>query len=95
MLVKYAAQNVNARDAERSTLLHMKVMHGSTQAVEKLIDLTADVSLATADEEDAAELVHLKETTEIKTSIRSKMASPQRRDEEEIDRYYTHAKDAL
>ena len=53
LLVKYGVQNINIHDAEGLTPLQLAVRHGNSQAVKKLVDLGADVSVVTADEKDA------------------------------------------
>ena len=60
LLVKSGA-NVNAQDAEGFTPLHMAAIHGNLKIVKKLVDLEADVNIATTDGKNAAELAHLNE----------------------------------
>ena len=64
--MKYGVQNLNIHDAEGLTPLQLTVRHGNSQAVKKLVDLGADVSVVTADEEDARRLEILKNKTERK-----------------------------
>ena len=64
LLVKYGVQNLNIHDAEGLTLLQLAVRHGNSQAVKKLVDLGADVSVVTADEKDARRLEILKNKAE-------------------------------
>ena len=66
LLVKYGVQNININDAESLTPLQLAVRHGNWQVVEKLVDLGADVSVVTADEEDARRLEILKNKAERK-----------------------------
>ena len=66
LLVKYGVQNINIHDAEGLTPLQLAVRHGNSQAVKKLVDLGADVSVVTADEEDARRLEILKNKAERK-----------------------------
>ena len=65
-LLKYGVQNINIRDAEGLTPLQMAVRHSNSQAVKKLVDLGADVSVVTADEKDARRLEILKNKAERK-----------------------------
>ena len=60
LLVK-SGVNVNAQDAEGFTPLHMAAIHGNLKIVKKLVDLEADVNIATTDGKNAAELAHLNE----------------------------------
>ena len=57
----------------------------------KLVDLKADVSRATADGKDAADLAHLNEDTEIEKFLTSKMASSQRVAARKFERDDTNA----
>ena len=57
LLVKYGVQNINTRDAKGLTPLQIAVRHGNAQAVKKLVDLGADVSVV----KDAVELKRLKD----------------------------------
>ena len=66
LLVKYGVQNINIHDAEGLTPLQLAVRHGNSQAVKKLVDLGADISVATADEKDARRLEMLKNKAERK-----------------------------
>ena len=84
LLVKSGA-NVNAQDAEGFTPLHMAAIHGNLKIVKKLVDLEADVNIATADGKNAAELAHLNEELEIEEYLESKMASSQRTKEKKDD----------
>ena len=54
--MKYGVQNLNIHDAEGLTSLQLAVRHGNSQAVKKLVDVGADVSVVTADEKDARSL---------------------------------------
>ena len=49
LLVKYGVQNINIHDAEGLTPLQVARRHGNSQAVMKLVDLEADISVVTAD----------------------------------------------
>ena len=66
LLVKYGVENINICDAEGLTPLQLAVRHGNSQAVKKLVDLGADVSVFTADEKDARRLEILKNKEERK-----------------------------
>ena len=59
LLLQYGVQNVDIRDVEGRTPLQMAVRCGNAQAVKKLVDLGADVSLVKADKKDAVELERL------------------------------------
>ena len=52
-------QNIDIRDVEGRTPLQMAVRCGKAQAVKKLVDMGADVSLAKIDKKDAVELERL------------------------------------
>ena len=84
LLVKSGA-NVNAQDAEGFTPLHMAAIHGNLKIVKKLVDLEADVNIATTDGKNAAELAHLNEELEIEEYLESKMTSSQRTKEKKDD----------
>ena len=84
LLVKSGA-NVNVQDAEGFTPLHMATIHGNLKIVKKLVDLEADVNIATTDGKNAAELAHLNEELEIEEYLESKMASSQRTKEKKDD----------
>ena len=66
LLVRYGVQNINIHDAEGLTPLQLAVRYGNSQAVKKLVDLGADVSVVTADEKDARKLEILKNKAERK-----------------------------
>ena len=66
LLVKHGAQTINMRDAKGLTPLHIAVRCGNAQAVKKLVDLGADVSLVKADKKDAVELELLKNEAELR-----------------------------
>ena len=59
LLLQYGVQNIDIRDVEGRTPLQMAVRCGNAQAVKKLVDLGADVSLVKADKRDAVELERL------------------------------------
>ena len=84
-LLVQSGANVNAQDAEGFTPLHMAAIHGNLKIVKKLVDLEADVNIATTDGKNAAELAHLNEELEIKEYLESKMASLPRTKEKEED----------
>ena len=60
LLLQYGVQNIDIRDIEGGTPLQMAVRSGNAQAVKKLVDLGADVSLVKADEKDAMILERLR-----------------------------------
>ena len=60
LLVKYGAQNIDIRDAEYRTPFQMAVRCGNAQAVKKLVDHGANVSVVKADMTDARRLKRLK-----------------------------------
>ena len=66
LLVKYGVQNLNIHNAEGLTPLQLAVRHSDSQAVKKLVDLGADVSVVKADERDARRLEILKNKAERK-----------------------------
>ena len=68
LLVKHGAWNLNPRDAEGFTPLHIAAIHGNMQAVEKLVDLGADASQAEA----VADLAQINEEYDIESFLRSK-----------------------
>ena len=59
LLLQYGVQNIDIRDVEGRTPLQMAVRCGNAQAVKKLVDLGADVSLVKADKKDGVELERL------------------------------------
>ncbi len=67
LVVKHGA-DVNARDAEGFTPLHMAAIHGKMKVVKRLLELGADDNLTTLDGRDAADLAELNEETEIEGS---------------------------
>ena len=89
LLVKSGA-NVNARDAEGFTPLHMAAIHGNLKIVKKLVDLEADVNIITTDGKNAAELAHLNEELEIEEYLESKMASSRRTKDKKVDSELVH-----
>ena len=60
LLVKYGVQNLDICNAQGRTPLQIAVRRGNAQAVKKLVDLGADVSLV----KDAVELERLKNEAE-------------------------------
>ena len=70
LLVKHGA-DVNSRDAEGFTPLHVAAIHGKIQIVKKLLDLGADDNLTTLDGKDAADLAELNEETEIEEYLKA------------------------
>ena len=64
LLVKQGLQNINICDAKGLTPLHLAVRCGNAQAVKKLIELGADVSVIKANKNDAVELERLKNEAE-------------------------------
>ena len=84
LLVNYGVENINIHDAESLTPLHLAVRHGNSQAVKKLVDLGADISVVTADEEDARRLEILKNKEErTKQLLKFEMSFRQKTDETE------------
>ena len=79
LLVKNGAWDVNARDAEGFTPLHMAAIHGNMQAVKKLLDLGADVSKAVA----ILDFAHMNEEKEIEEYLKSKIGYMERTDKQE------------
>ena len=69
LLVKHGAWNLNPRDAEGFTPLHIAAIHGNMQAVEKLVDLGADASQAEA----VADLAQINEEYDIESFLRFKI----------------------
>ena len=69
LLVKHGTWNLNPRDAEGFTPLHIAAIHGNMQAVEKLVDLGADASQAEA----VADLAQINEEYDIESFLRSKV----------------------
>ena len=61
LLLQYGVQNIDIRDVEGRTPLQMAVRCGNAQAVKKLVDLGADVSVVIADEKDAMILERLRQ----------------------------------
>ena len=82
LLVKYGAWDVNARDADGFTPLHIAAIHGNLQVVKKLVDLEAHVSEAIA----VVDMAHLNEETEIEEYLKSKIGSSERTGREEVGR---------
>ena len=68
LLVKHGAWNLNPRDAEGFTPLHIAAIHGNMQAVEKLVDLGADASQAEA----VADLAQINEEYDTESFLRPK-----------------------
>ena len=64
LLLQYGVENIDICDAEGLTPLQMAVRSGNAQAVKKLLDLGADVSVVKADETDAENLKLLKNEAE-------------------------------
>ena len=81
LLVKHGAWNLNPRDAEGFTPLHIAAIHGNMQAVEKLVDLGADASQAEA----VADLAQINEEYDIESFLRSKIGcSPEGNKREQV-----------
>ncbi len=70
LVVKHGA-DVNARDGEGFTPLHMAAIYGKMKVVKRFLDLGADDSLATLDGRDAADLAELNKETEIEEYLKS------------------------
>ena len=69
-LVKHEAQNINTCDAKGLTPLHTAVRSGNAQAVKKLVDLGADISVVKTDKKDAVRLEILKNEAELREQHR-------------------------
>lgn len=67
LLVKNGAWYVNAHDAHGFTPLHEAVVNGNMQAVQKLVDLEADVNQAEA----IVDMAHMNEEIEIEEYLKS------------------------
>ena len=81
LLVKHGVWNLNPRDAEGFTPLHIAAIHGNMQAVEKLVDLGADASQAEA----VADLAQINEEHDIESFLRSKIGClPERKKREQV-----------
>ena len=81
LLVKHGAWNLNPRDAEGFTPLHIAAIHGNMQAVEKLVELGADASQAEA----VADLAQINEEYDIESFLRSKIGClPERKKREQV-----------
>ena len=65
-LVKHEAQNINTCDAKGLTPLHTAVRSGNAQAVKKLVDLGADISVVKTDKKDAVRLEVLMNEAELR-----------------------------
>ena len=59
LLLQCTVQNIDTRDAEGRTPLEMAVKCANVQAVKKLVDLGADVSLVKVNKKDTVELERL------------------------------------
>ena len=64
LLLRYGVQNIDIGDVEGRTPLQMAVRCSNAQAVKKLVDLGADVSVVKADKKDAVDLERLKDEAE-------------------------------
>ena len=69
-LVKHKAQIINTCDAKGLTPLHTAVRSGNAQAVKKLVDLGADISVVKTDKKDAVRLEILKNEAELREQHR-------------------------
>ena len=79
LVVKYGAENRDIREAEGRTPLQMAVRCGNAQAVKKLVDHGADVSLVEADETDVRRLKRLKnEAKKMEPHLKVEMGSAQK-----------------
>ena len=65
-LVKHKAQIINTCDAKGLTPLHTAVRSGNAQAVKKLVDLGADISVVKTDKKDAVRLEVLMNEAELR-----------------------------
>ena len=79
LLAKYRAQNIDIRDARGMSPLQVAVRWGKAQAVKKLVDHGADVSVVEADETDARRLKSLKNKAEkMEQHLKVEMGSAQK-----------------
>ena len=74
LLVKHGA-DIDTRDGDGFTSLQIAAIRGKMKLVEKLVELKADVNLATMNGNDAADLAQLNEETEIEEFLKSKRSS--------------------
>ena len=82
LLVKHGAWNLNPRDSEGLTPLHIAAIHGNMQAVKKLVDLGADASQAEA----VADLAQINEEYDIESFLRSKIGClPEGKKREQVE----------
>ena len=82
LLLEYGVQNIDIRDVEGRTPLQMAVRCGNAQAVKKLVDHGADVSVVQADETDARRLKRLKnEAKMMEQHLKVEMGSAQKGNE--------------
>lgn len=70
LLVEHGA-DINCRDAEGFTPLHIAAILGKMQVVKKLVELGAEDDVTTLDGKDAAYLAELNEETEIEEFLKS------------------------
>ena len=82
LLLQYGVQNIDIRDVEGRTPLQMAVRCGNAQAVKKLVDHGADVSVVEADETGARRLKRLKnEAKMMEQHLKVEMGSAQKGNE--------------
>lgn len=74
LLVKHGA-DIDTRDGDGFTSLQIAAIRGKMKLVKKLVQLKADVNLATMDGRDAADLAQLNEETEIEEFLKLKRSS--------------------
>ena len=79
LLVQYGVQKIDSRDAKGLTPLQMAVRSGNAQAVKRLVDLGANVSVVKADKTDAERLKLLKNEAErMEEHLKFEMGSAQK-----------------
>ena len=90
LLVKHGVWDVNARDAEGYTPLHVAVIHGNVQAFFKLVDLKADVNQAVA----VMDMARMNEETEIEEYLKSIIVPTETTAENQVENHIEHANPA-
>ena len=90
LLVKHVARDVNARDADGFTPLHEAVVNGNMQAVQKLVDLEADVNQAGA----IVDMAHMNEEIEIEEYLKPMIVPTEKTAENQDGEDIAHANPA-